>query len=268
MEKLVLTGIGEVAQLLSTQDKLKNTFRWDIFPEAKLCRWQSSYEHTIEITWITMRVMFHLKKFYPNLDLFVLLLGAFLHDYGEIIFDSSSPGDVNFHDKKENNDHQLGELQVFSKLVNASGRESNEFFADLLPFYLLQYGADQNQINDLIVKFDYQDGHDLVFRHKEFESKIFDAIENLGYLVFAYQEYLTGKEHSLSFFLEILKDHSPILFKYSQKIKGFELFYSLQDHENILNFIDIHQDVEHAWDLADRLLLEKSKKITFMANEP
>jgi len=267
MEKLVLTGIGEVAQLLSTQDKLKNTFRWDVFPDVKLCRWQSSYEHTIEITWITIRVMFHLRKFYPNLDLFALLLGAFLHDYGEIIFDSSSPGDVNFHDKKDNNNHQIGELQVFSKLVGASGRESNELFADLLPFYLLQYSADQNQINDLIVKLDYQDGHDLIFRHKEFEAKIFDAIENLGYLVFAYQEYLTDKDYSLSFFLEILKDDSPILFKYSQEIKGFELFYSALDHENILNFIDRHQDVENSWDLAERLLQEKRAQLDMLANE-
>jgi len=265
---LHLPGILELASLLSNQAELNKTIRWQKFYEAGMCQRQSSYEHSMELTMIANRVVLRLYPFNPQIDMLSIILCTYLHDHGEIVYDSASPGDVGFNEKINNHDHRVGELKVFSKFLDSVTRENDLFKAEILPYYLLQYSGNEDEVDDLLKNADFQQYRDLIFRHKKIEAKIFDAIENLGYVVFPYQGYLAEHSYGLEFFLTILKQHYTKLFEFSVDIKGFDYFYSKEDHLNIQNFITIHKNIEDANVIADLLLLEKSKKITFMANEP
>lgn len=265
--KLELIGIGELAKFLTHQEQgMKSTFRWERFPQAGMCRWQTSYDHSVDMTWLAIFAINKLSPFYPNLDKYLLLLGAFLHDFGEVILDDKSPGDVSFIEKEKNNNHRVGELDVFCRLFNSFDNKE-QIKADLLPYYLMQYSIDPGERERLLDSVGLTEWKDLLFFGKEFEAKVFDAIEKLGYVIFTYQEYLKNPLLSLSLLILILKKHSNTLLRYSQEIKGFSFFYSLEDHQSILKFLENNKDVPDAFVQADSFLAEIARKKDFMNNE-
>lgn len=251
--------IDQLAKFLTVQERgMKGTFRWDILPKAKMCRWQTSFDHTVDITWLTIIVSDYLENFYPNLDKYILLKGAFLHDFGEIIFDDTSPGDISFDRKENNNNHREGEFKVFDKLLNIF-KKSELIKADLFPYYLMQYGAEPNEGERLLNKLGYTDWTELLFYNKELEAKIFTAIERLGYVIFTYQEYLTDPVKALPVLLLPLRQHVEELHQYALEIKGFSYFYSDDDYNIIKSFLESNKDVPDALKIAADIIYQENK---------
>lgn len=256
-----LGGISELANFLARQEQgMKKTFRWWEFPKAGMCRWQTSYEHTVDITWLSILVVDYLLQFYPNLDAYLILKGAFLHDFGEIIFDKDSPGDVSLHIKENNNNHRQGELRVFCQLFD-NFKDKERILADLVPYYLMQYGMEPATGERLLESVNLSEWKDKLFKNKEFEAKVFDAMEILGYLVFVYQEYIKNPEVVLPLFILALRKHCPTLLIYNKEIKGFSHFYSVKDHQAILRFLADNKDVPDALAVADKIINERAKAL-------
>jgi len=181
--------IGSVLREIIT--RLSGVHRWQIFSNKKYN--ENVVGHSLETAFLAI-IMISLeeqngrKKF----DKFRVLASAVLHDLAEMVL-TDIPWEIK------------NDPRIKKGLLNIE----KELFAKILRKFPEE------------VRLSISSAHNLQYDKRSFESKLFSAVENLGYVCYAWEEYERGNES----FIKVFKNqHLPIM-KLVPEVKSLAILY-------------------------------------------
>ena len=174
---------------------------------------QHSFKDSLLATVIIENEKRHSKD---EFDAYLILKAVLIHDLGEI-----GKGDILYRDKNMESDKQ--EHSIFKDLIAALPEDTQN---ELDVAFNLQHARSTgfSQITDELKK------------RYPIEIKLFDAIERLGYVLFAYGEYNAGK--GIEILIQVLRNQHSYLIRLANDLPGFgKVFYNKDIQKSIQDFL-------------------------------
>ncbi len=219
--KLDIPTFNSLEKLLIRSTEMEKVGRWDKYVENEEAKPENTLQHTYKAALLSILIIDNEKRYIlenggSNFDDYLVLKAILLHDLGEI-----DAGDTLYIDKNLKAD--LEEITGFEKLISDLSKDSKK---DLFLAYTLQYIG--------------KAGHERVTPELEekyhYEIRLFDAIERLGYVIFAYRQFRRdGNEKIL---VQTLRNQHHILARLSEELPGFgNRFYTPEIRQSLEEFI-------------------------------
>ena len=181
---------------------------------------ENSLQHSYKAALLALKVLENEKKYSERpFDSYLVLKAIILHDLGEI-----EAGDTVYIDK--NKEGEKREYDFFKKLISSLPEHITEA---LDTAYHLQYSNRPG----------FSEASDKLREDFSMEAKLFEAIERIGYVIFAYREY--AKRNKEKIFVQVLRNQHSHLVSLSKQLRGFgEVFYTNEMQRDIENFLKEH----------------------------
>lgn len=193
---------------------LERVIRWQKYVKRGEARRENSLQHTYAASLLAIAVLENERR-YSDFDPYLVLKGVIVHDIGEI-----QTGDTVYMDKSDGVDQQ--EYCFFREFMSEF---PDSVRGGLEEAYNLQHAGKQW----------FSKMADRLGQEATLEFKLFDAIERLGYVIFAYREYRNGNE---KIFVQTLRNQHPHLVRLAMELPGFgKEFYSQMIQDSVEAFL-------------------------------
>ncbi len=209
--------LNSLEEILLESTRMEDVLRWEKYVKADEARAENSLQHSYKASLLATRVLDNEKKHSNEaFDSYIVLKAIILHDLGEI-----ETGDTVYIDKTGEGDKR--EYEFFKKLISSL---PDDIKADLYLAYNIQ-NAEKNNISDITTKLKEE---------YPVEIKLFEAIERLGYLVFAYREF--RREGKPKILVQTLRNQHNHLVRLANELPGFgSTFYTSETQDSVESFL-------------------------------
>lgn len=193
---------------------MEDSIRWGKYYKRGEAQKENSLQHSYKATLLASIVIDNERKYSTrDFDAYLVLKATAFHDIGEI-----PHGDVVHVDKTIEGDKK--EYDYFRELMSQ------------LPNYEeldLAYNLQNIKKPEFEMEF--------LKKHCSYEILLFEAIESLGYITFAYRQYRKDKQEKI--FVQVLRNHKDIMNNLADQLPGVrKTFYTKEMHENVNQFLE------------------------------
>ena len=218
MNGLHIPILDSLEQILLTSTEMDKSIRWEKYMEKGEAREENSLQHSYKASLLAIMVLDNEREYSSEpFDPYVVLRAVILHDLGEI-----AEGDTVYIDKTE--EGEKSEYDFFRNLIIK------------LPEYLRQQLVEAYDLQNAR-KQGFSDIADKLRKTHLIEAKLFDVIERLGYVIFAYREY--RREGRTKILVQVLRHQQPSLKKLAQEFPGFrKTFYTTETEKAFDDFLE------------------------------
>ncbi len=206
----ILDGLEE---LLLTSTEMEDIRRWKKYVKRREARKENSLQHSYKASLLACIVIENEMRYAGNIDAYKVLKATILHDLGEI-----KTGDTVYIDKSEERDRE--EYEFFKDLISRLPEEIRPSFDEA---YRLQHSTGEDI--------------SILMATKRKELNLFEAIERLGYVVFAYREYKELRKGE-KILVQTLRNQHEHLVRLARELPGFgAVFYTPEVQQNMEEFL-------------------------------
>ena len=174
-------------------------------------------QHSYKAALLACLVLDSEMEFLPCINPYLVLKAVVVHDLGEI-----ATGDTVYRDKTEEGDRK--EHSFFEELISTLSEKQKERLNDA---YHLQHAQKEG----------FSDIADELRRFYHKEAELFEAIERLGYVIFAYREFKENPRGK-KIFVQTLRNQHERLKELAMGLPGFRnVFYTPEIQESVEKFL-------------------------------
>lgn len=217
MVKLNISILNSLEEMLLESTRLQDVIRWKKYVNSEEAMKENSLQHSYKAALLALKVLENEKKYSEKpFDAYLVLKAIILHDLGEI-----EAGDTVYIDKNEEGEKH--EYNFFRQLTSSLPEHIKK---ELHVAYHLQYSN----------KPGFSDTSDKLNEEYPMEAKLFEAIERIGYVIFAYREYVRRNKEKI--FVQVLRNQHTHLVNLAKELPGFgKIFYTEEMQHNIDEFL-------------------------------
>ncbi|MFH2232080.1 MAG: HD domain-containing protein [Patescibacteria group bacterium] len=188
---------------------LNKVQRWSQFQASSNSRPQTTLDHTATVQLVATLVVQAERRHNPEpFDAAYVHQMCAVHDLGEVVY-SNVGCDVVLTNKTEQTD--VNEVSAVRKLLHSLTDTHQE---ELLERFMGQFALRKNSLSS-----EEKAALEKLADEKRLECMLFEAIEHLDYLLYAYREYLT--RGNLRIVVKVLRDSHPWLKELAEQLPGF-----------------------------------------------
>jgi len=216
MSNLDIPILNSLEKILQESLRMEDSIRWKKYVKRREAREENSLQHSYKASLLATIVIENEKKYSKeDFDSYLVLKATVLHDIGEI-----EEKDTVYIDKTDEGDRR--EHSFFQRFTSALPKHIKEKMD-------IAYDLQNSR------KPGFSKVSDRIRNVYPLEVNLFDAIERLGYVLFAYREF---REGSPKIFVQTLRNQHSHLVRLAEELPGFERsFYPKFTQDKVEQFL-------------------------------
>jgi len=216
MPRLDIKPWNDLEEMLLDSTRLEGVLRWEKYVKRGEAREENSLQHSYKASLLAVIVLENEAQHATDFNPYFVLKATLVHDIGEI-----ETGDTVYIDKTEEKGER--EYAFFRRFISRLPEHIQEAMDNA---YNLQNAGKEG----------FSAIADRLREEYPIEVKLFEAIERLGYIIFAYREFRAGKE---KIFIQTLRNQYEHLIRLADDLPGFgSVFYNQEIQRLVEEFLE------------------------------